>query len=354
MISLNPLGNIIWEDRYGLKDENGNLIEKNIEDTFRRNAKAMASKEKDPQHWERVFADLLISGHFCPAGRILAHSGTHYSQLLNCFVLPFRNDSLEEIMHTASDMAIVQKFGGGCIGGESIILTNKGPRPLKLLVEQADKAIQVLSYNPQTNETEFCNVLDWHTTPMPGERVYQIEFQKRNGIAASMHASDWHPFFVLDGEKIIQVRADKLEPGMVIVGVDKKSKKVNAKFNQTVIISTPTNSPETLYDLTVDKNQTYIASDPSTDAYVVVHNTGFNYSKLRPSGSHIKGVNGRSCGIIGFLSMMSTVSEVIEQGGCLTKDTLINTEKGLFYLNEIVTAVGDDQGWYDHDIKIKT
>ena len=153
---LTLLGQIIWEDRYGLKNEQGALIEKSILDTFRRNAKAMASKESNSAYWENEFYKMLALGFFSPAGRILAHSGTHYSQLLNCFVLPFRKDSLEEIMHTAGDMAVVQKHGGG---------------------------------------------------------------------------------------------------------------------------------------------------------------TGFNYTRLRPSGSFIKGVNGRSCGVIGFVNMMSTTSEVIEQGG---------------------------------------
>jgi len=190
---LTPLGKVVWEDRYALKDENGNPIEKDITETFRRVAKAIASNEKDPKKWEDEFYWMMVNRYFCPAGRILAHSGTHYSQLLNCFVLPFRSDSLEEIMHTASDMAIIQKHGGG---------------------------------------------------------------------------------------------------------------------------------------------------------------TGFSYSTLRPEGSYIKGVNGRSCGVIGFISMMSTVSEVIEQGGCLTKDSLINTGEGLLYLSEMIP--GTEPGWYDQNRCVKT
>jgi ribonucleotide reductase alpha subunit len=153
---LTPLGQVVWEDRYGLKDENGNLLEKSILDTFRRVAKAISSKEKEPLKWEEEFYQIMANRYYCPAGRILAHAGTHYSQLLNCFVVPFKDDSLEEIMNTAKNMAVIQKHGGG---------------------------------------------------------------------------------------------------------------------------------------------------------------TGFNFSQLRPSGSHIKGVNGRSCGVLGFIQMMSTASEVIEQGG---------------------------------------
>jgi intein/homing endonuclease len=135
----------------------------------------------------------MANRYYCPAGRILAHSGTHYSQLLNCFVLPFEDDSLEEIMNTAKNMAIIQKHGGG---------------------------------------------------------------------------------------------------------------------------------------------------------------VGFNYSTLRPSGSYIKGVNGRSCGVLGFIHMMSTVSEVIEQGGCLTKDTLINSSEGLLYFDEIIKNI--NKGWHSHNFRVKT
>ena len=153
---LSPLGKIVWEDRYALKDKDGKTVEKDISETFQRVAKAIASKEADPKKWEKRFYEIMAKRQFCPAGRILAHSGTHYSQLLNCFVLPFEDDSLESIMNTAKNMAIIFKYGGGC---------------------------------------------------------------------------------------------------------------------------------------------------------------GFNYSTLRPGGSYIKGVNGHSCGVIGFIHMMSTISEVIEQGG---------------------------------------
>lgn len=570
---LTPLGKVVWEDRYALKDDIGNLVEKDITETFRRIAKAIASKEKDSKKWEDEFYWMMANRYFCPAGRILAHAGTHYSQLLNCFVLPFRSDSLEEIMHTASDMAIIQKFGGGCIGGESLVLTNKGSFPIKKLVEDKDPDLKVLSYNEENGETEYCAVLDYHTTPISGDRVYEIEFGVR-GLISKMRASDWHPFFVFDGEKVIQVRADELKDGMCVIGssgflpdydpwswligyvagdgaispngderytririVDQYKacadraatimevpcepskderyqvpmwectayadtadrireefgghqtsatkhvpsalwgrspqerfsfivgyldadgwfneekerfeafsvskelidgivavaggiglrssvrfrgarkpnekdgwevrfcrsrhlteaiKSVSAKYGEDLysgwacgsvtlsetwkpklmetgvnlksteawrgvvkigesdvsivnwlqrgkttrdtaadIIKTcgnpllansilssqivravkATHKDEVLYDLTVDKNQNYLASDPSIGSYVVVHNTGFNYSTLRPEGSYIKGVNGRSCGIIGFISMMSTVSEVIEQGG---------------------------------------
>lgn len=195
IFSLSPIGQAIWRDRYALKDMEGHPIEKNISENFRRVANAVAQSESQPEVLADQFFDLMNSGEFCPAGRILANAGTSFSQLLNCYVLPFEDDSLESIMKTARNIAVTQKHGGG---------------------------------------------------------------------------------------------------------------------------------------------------------------VGINYSNLRPEGSHIKGVNGRSCGTIGFIDMLSVVSGVIEQGGCLTYDTLVNTTKGLLYLGELIGDGHKDQGWYDQDLTVKT
>lgn len=322
-IELTPLGQIIWEDRYGLKDDKGTLIEKDILETFQRVSKFIAAKEKDPNYWKNIFYDIMVQGHYTPAGRILAQAGTNYSQLFNCFVLPFEDDSLEAIMDTAKNTAIIQKHGGGCIGGESIVITDKGPMPIKDIVEDVATEYKVLSYNENTKEVEYCDILDRHTMSLPGYRVYEITYNDK-GSTGVIRASDWHPFFVADGDNIIQIRADKLQAGMILIGyVEGK-----AIPCQTVLSVRRIGVEEILYDFTVDKNQTYLASDPSIKSFIVVHNTGFNYTTLRPSGSYIKGVNGRSCGVLGFMNMLSVVSEVIEQGGCFVADTLVATPQG--------------------------
>jgi len=188
---LSPIGRAIWEDRYALKDQHGKLIENSILDTFKRVALSIAVNEKDSKNWGAKFYELMSGKFFCPAGRILSNSGTAFPQLLNCYVIPFQDDSLDAIMRTARNMAVTQKVGGG---------------------------------------------------------------------------------------------------------------------------------------------------------------TGFSYNELRPEGAYIKGVNGRSCGSIGFLDMMSVVSGVIEQGGCLTYDALIATEDGLLYLDELISD--RDHGWHDHTMSV--
>lgn len=58
------------------------------EEIFARVAKALASIEKDPAHWEEAFLYALRGG-FIPAGRIMSAAGTGIrSTLMNCFVQP--------------------------------------------------------------------------------------------------------------------------------------------------------------------------------------------------------------------------------------------------------------------------
>jgi ribonucleoside-diphosphate reductase alpha chain len=79
---------------------------------------------------------------------------------------------------------------------------------------------------------------------------------------------------------------------------------------------------------------------------------GINISSLRPRHSYVKGVNGRSSGSVSWGALYSFVTGLIEQGGCLTPDTLVFTEEGLLRLDEIVTH--SEKGWRDQSMIVKT
>ncbi|MEW6130035.1 MAG: LAGLIDADG family homing endonuclease [Acidobacteriota bacterium] len=79
---------------------------------------------------------------------------------------------------------------------------------------------------------------------------------------------------------------------------------------------------------------------------------GINVSSLRPRHSYVKGVNGRSSGSVSWGGLYSFVTGLIEQGGCLTPESLVFTEKGLLRLDEIVTH--QEQGWREHDLIMMT
>ncbi len=79
---------------------------------------------------------------------------------------------------------------------------------------------------------------------------------------------------------------------------------------------------------------------------------GINISSLRPRHSYVKGVNGRSSGSVSWGALYSFVTGLIEQGGCLTPDTLVFTEDGLLRLDELV--MHQEKGWREHQMTVMT
>ncbi|MBD3405079.1 MAG: hypothetical protein GF411_02950 [Candidatus Lokiarchaeota archaeon] len=69
---------------------------------------------------------------------------------------------------------------------------------------------------------------------------------------------------------------------------------------------------KSFYDFTVDKYENYLAGSSS---FIAVHNTGMNFSKLRPTGDIIQKTGGTSSGTVSFLRMFDVVGQVIKQGG---------------------------------------
>lgn len=108
----------IWQTKYQFKDPQGNPIDKSIQDTWRRVAKAVASVETTDElkkEWEEKFYDILTGFKFLPGGRILASAGTNlkHTTMFNCYVLDTIEDSLEGIFDAVKSAALTQKQGGG-------------------------------------------------------------------------------------------------------------------------------------------------------------------------------------------------------------------------------------------------
>ena len=86
---------------------------------LRRVADAIASVETkygkldiDAQLTANEFYTIMSNLDFIPNSPTLMNAGTDQGTLSACFVLPLE-DSMEGIMKTAHDAAMVQKFGGG-------------------------------------------------------------------------------------------------------------------------------------------------------------------------------------------------------------------------------------------------
>jgi ribonucleoside-diphosphate reductase alpha chain len=104
--------------RYYLKDEDDKIIE-NAEEMFKRVGIAIAKLDMlygrmapEASMTAIDFTDIMKDLKFIPNSPTLMNAGTNQGTLSACFVLPLE-DSMEDIMKAAHDIAMVQKFGGG-------------------------------------------------------------------------------------------------------------------------------------------------------------------------------------------------------------------------------------------------
>ena len=118
----------IWDMKYRLKSADGSPIEKSVDETWWRVARAIAMAEAPAQRdvWARAFHDAMSGFRFLPAGRILAGAGTGRSvTLFNCFVMGTLPDSLSGIFDGLKEAALTMQQGGG-IGHDFSTLRPKG------------------------------------------------------------------------------------------------------------------------------------------------------------------------------------------------------------------------------------
>ena len=118
MTTLTTQAETVASSRYYLKNENNEVIE-TADEMFERVGIAIAKIDTE---YGRIDADASLTAldfiammkelKFIPNSPTLMNAGTNQGTLSACFVLPLE-DSMEDIMKAAHDIAMVQKFGGG-------------------------------------------------------------------------------------------------------------------------------------------------------------------------------------------------------------------------------------------------
>ena len=109
-----PIAEQIWDMKYRLKAADGTPVDRTVEDTWRRIARALAAGEAEPGMWEDRFYAALEDFRFLPAGRIVAGAGTDRSvTLFNCFVMGTIPDSMVGIFEMLKEAAVTMQQGGG-------------------------------------------------------------------------------------------------------------------------------------------------------------------------------------------------------------------------------------------------
>ena len=121
-----PISEQIWDMKYRLKEQDGTPIDRSVEDSWRRIARALAQAEKKPEIWEDKFYSALEDFKYLPAGRITAGAGTGRSvTLFNCFVMGTIPDSMSGIFDMLKEAALTMQQGGG-IGYDFSTIRPKG------------------------------------------------------------------------------------------------------------------------------------------------------------------------------------------------------------------------------------
>ncbi|MEM0322371.1 MAG: ribonucleotide reductase N-terminal alpha domain-containing protein, partial [Thermoprotei archaeon] len=115
----------VFYEKYALRDERGGVLEKTPEEMWRRVAKEMASVEAEEKRaeWAENFYWLLSGFRFVPGGRIMFGAGQRgrKATLINCYVIPIKEDSIEGIFEWCKEAARTYSYGGG-VGTDISIL----------------------------------------------------------------------------------------------------------------------------------------------------------------------------------------------------------------------------------------
>ncbi len=121
-----PIAEQIWDMKYRLKEADGTVLDRTVEDTWRRIARSLAEVEAEPEVWEEKFFGALEDFKYLPAGRITAGAGTARSvTLFNCFVMGTIPDSMGGIFEMLKEAALTMQQGGG-IGYDFSTIRPKG------------------------------------------------------------------------------------------------------------------------------------------------------------------------------------------------------------------------------------
>ena len=108
-VNLSENARYIAVSRYGMKGEDGQRKE-GIKDIFWRVASNIGKGESESMIMD--FYNLMAEQKFLPNTPCLVNAGKKEQQLSACFVLPIE-DSMESILVTMRDMAMIHKSGGG-------------------------------------------------------------------------------------------------------------------------------------------------------------------------------------------------------------------------------------------------
>jgi ribonucleoside-diphosphate reductase alpha chain len=120
----------IWDKKYRLTAKDGTPVDKTMDDTYQRVARALADVEREDvrEHWNERFLWALRRGAI-PAGRVTSNAGAlehkPATSTINCTVSGTIRDSMDDILKKVHEAGLTLKAGCG-IGYEHSTLRPRG------------------------------------------------------------------------------------------------------------------------------------------------------------------------------------------------------------------------------------
>lgn len=344
-----------WIKKYCLSDDDGYYYELTPDDMHRRMAKEFARIEESydlrvnydnklklspygynrvPLDEESIYEMFKDFKYTIPAGSVMSGLGSEKPvSLSNCFVIDGPNDSLDSIFKVSSEHAQLSKRRGGCIEENQLIITNRGILPIKN-IEIGD---YVLSFNIKKNETELKLVKDKYLADVKLDEQIKIiydngtilktsvkhpvllknenEWEYENYLSNKLNGSINHYIEITDEikygeEEIIDNK------GIITLYKGKAKKTWHRKCNEgetkVINIEFDTSNKNIYWDIEVEDNNNYYAGE---NGFVVIHNCGYDISKLRPNGAKVNNSANTSSGSVSFMDLFSQVTNTIGQNG---------------------------------------
>ena len=118
-VPVQPVSLDIWDKKYRLKTKQGEILDKDMDDTYKRVARALADAEETEEkrtHWYERFLWALRRGAI-PAGRITSNAGAQEhkpaTSTINCTVSGIIQDSMDDILGKVHEAGRTLKAGCG-------------------------------------------------------------------------------------------------------------------------------------------------------------------------------------------------------------------------------------------------
>src|SRR5208337_3289798 len=203
----------IWDKKYRLIAKDGSPIDRSMDDTYKRVARALADVESDEtrEQWYERFLWALRRGAI-PAGRVTSNAGAlehkPATSTINCTVSGTIRDSMDDILNKVHEAGLTLK--AGCVAPGTWVRTEHG----LVTADQAvhEKHQQILSYDRDTGRFEMQAILRHMTTHVPREENIRI-----TSNAVTLTTSTRHPVLVYRNGELAYVRADDVRHSDALV-----------------------------------------------------------------------------------------------------------------------------------------